>query len=258
MHIQSLCKAVSVIELVAQNDCLNLEQLHIISAIPKPTLKRILDDFEELEWLYRRLADKKYVLLKDLANNSHTEYILAKKISGCLVELFDETNIPSDFLVKDKKGITIFESSFGLTNLRRCSENIIGTTLSPTLSASGRAFLSQLNAKNLEETVPDIDTAELFQSLEKEKERGFYMRIPGSWEFNFKKPFDIRSVALPISSQEEFIGCVNLYWDNNQHRSSHIIDRFIPSLEKCANNIQEIVVDHKKHATSTKNKLSCL
>lgn len=244
MHTKSLLKAMSIVELIAENVCLSLEQLHIITDIPKPTLKRILDDLEELGWLYRRLADKQYVLLKDIANNKRTEYEAARIVAEPLKRLYSETGLPSDFsIIKDGYLVTI-ESSLGLSGFRKVSKKVIGVTPSPWLSAAGRSYLSFNHKFAQEEIYIDTNKKEsILKSIEEEKKCGFFKRVPGSWEYDFEKPFDIRAVSLPIIKNDIFIGCLSLYWDGNIKLASSIIDRNISLMTKYSEIIKNTILE---------------
>ncbi len=217
----------------------NLETLHILSGYPKATVKRILDDMQELGLVYRRLADKRYVLLNMDQATFDPINILVKDLSPVLQHLHQSTGLFSDFVMLRQGQPSIIESNFSLSNLRSTADRVIGARPSLRESAAGRTLYAETNA------CPELDKIHEHwaDTLQQEKSRGVYQRIEGSWEYGFDKPFDIRAIALPVRFKGETIAALSLYWNGRIQQQAGNNHEQVRLLAGARDKMEEIIAD---------------
>lgn len=243
MHTKIFQKATRLIDCIAKSSTqsLSLEQAYLITGIPKSTIKRILDDFVELGWLYRRLGDKQYVIIYIPANVNHSKYIFAKACSDILANLYQKTGMPSDLVVVEGGHPTILESSFSLTGIRTAQTRIIGIGISPLVSAAGRALLAERVDIKIDENESTRIDQSFLERLNKEKISGIYRRIPGMWEHHFKPPFELDAVALPIRYRDETVAAINMYWSKENNLTDSVLAKSIGYLQDAKSEIELLV-----------------
>lgn len=212
MTTKSFEKARVLIELLSSStmDAAGLETLHILSGYPKPTIKRIMDDLQTLGVIYRRLGDKRYVVLGFENENFDPVYLLARDIAPVLHGLFRKTGLLSDFvMVRDGQPV-IVESNFSLSNIRTAAHSVIGARPCPFVSAAGRALYAERAGVGL---ASEVGSADCLSTLEQERHEGVYTRIANTWEYGFARPFAIAARAIPIRHEGQTVAALSLYAD---------------------------------------------
>ncbi|WP_324769420.1 helix-turn-helix domain-containing protein [Pokkaliibacter plantistimulans] len=228
MATLTLSKSLAVLDLLIEHGALGLEELHLLSGLPKATLKRILDSLTELQWLYRRLGDQRYVFIRQTASRTEQAAIapdLLRLLGQHLHALYQHTGLPSDIALACQGQLTVVESSFSLCGYRRASGQLIGLRPHPYISAIGRAYSAG--------QAPDDEAQRRhWRGLQRELARGFFLRRRGPWEHRVVPPFRVMGMAIPLRLQggNQTVGAINLYWDNERHRCSHMVARFLPML----------------------------
>jgi DNA-binding IclR family transcriptional regulator len=236
MTTQAIRKTMGLLDKLMEHGPLGLEELHILSQLPKPTVKRLLDDLVGLGWLYRHLGDRRYCLLKPMAVSEpeHRRRLLAKRLAPLLRELHGITGFCSDIALDLGDGLEVIESNYGLSGARLATRYLIGLRPNTQVSAIGRAYAAR---RVLEAGSP----ARLRADVERELRRGIHRRVPGIWEHPFPAPYDIRGVAVPIMRNDAAIGALNLYWDAARHGDAGMGDRYQAQLESAAARIAGMV-----------------
>lgn len=229
MTTQAISKTMGLLDKLMEHGALGLEELHILSQLPKPTVKRLLDDLVGLGWLYRHLGDRRYCLLKPMAGNEqeHRRRLLAQRFAPLLRELHGSTGLCSDIALDLGDGLEVIESNYGLSGARLATRYLIGLRPNPQVSAIGRAYAARRVRKAGAQD-------RLRADLECELRRGIHRRVPGIWEHSFPAPYDIRGVAVPILRNDAAIGALNLYWDAARHGDIGMGDRYQAQLESAA------------------------
>lgn len=220
MATKSTEKAKVLIDLLSSSEvgAAGLETLHILSGYPKPTITRIMEDLQELGVVYRRLADKRYVVMSVDSDYFDPAYLLARDMSPVLRELYTKTGLLSDLvLVRDGTPV-IIESNFSLSNIRATAGQIIGSRPSPVVSAAGRALFAE-RADVAVPQEPSLTLSGGLASLERERCHGVYTRVENTWEYCFPPPFVIAAKAIPIRYQGETVAALSLYADTARFRA---------------------------------------
>lgn len=212
MTTKSTEKAKALIELLssADMDSAGLETLHILSGYPKPTITRIMDDLQDLRLVYRRLGDKRYVVLSVDNDNFDPLSLLARDVAPVLRQLHLNTGLLSDFVMVREGVPEIIESNFSLSNIRTAAGSVIGARPCPLVSAAGRALYAERTDIGIE---PNADTHRCLSSLDREQQQGMYVRIDNTWEYGFAKPFVIAARAVPIRYEGFTLAALSLYAD---------------------------------------------
>lgn len=239
MHNQLLHKAAQVLDAITEHRALGLEELHLLLELPKPTLKRLLDDFEELGWLYRRLGDKRYVVLGGIDGHSDARYQVAKTARPFLNELFESTGLASDLVIATPRGPTILESNFSRLGIRAGRGSIIGAQPCTLRAASGRAlFVASKDVRS-----PEVQDDHL-RALDDELKAGYFRRLPGSWEYGFRRPFDIDAIAIALPIGEQAVVAINLYWDAQHLSFASVETMHLPSLGTAGGRLAKALKSH--------------
>jgi DNA-binding IclR family transcriptional regulator len=226
MQTRLLDKVDRILQAIDEHRALGLEHLHVLLGLPKPTLKRLLDDLEMLGWIYRRLGDRRYVTLAYPGRPSPPDIGLAKAVSPQLDELFAATGLASDLVILGSSGPTILESNYSRLGIRTARDTLIGARSCPHRSAAGRALLEG----------PRQD---------EERREGIFRREPGSWEHGFRKPFDIAAIAIPLQYQGQTRAALSLYWNARRHSEDEVLSDHLASLLAMGERLDPLLKTHR-------------
>ncbi|QUX94071.1 hypothetical protein C0J08_01040 [Marinomonas sp. CT5] len=240
MHSKALQKSKLIMDTInaSESGALSLENIHILTQIPKPTVKRLLDDLQDLGVVYRKLKDKQYVVLYSRGQDDNDKYLLARELSPILTQLHKETSMYSDIVYLHRGAPVILESNFSYSNIRSAAERIMDIRFSPLLSAAGRALYSE---NNIYHRSQQGYSGLNFEQLAAEKACGIYQRIPGSWEHPFPPPFPLAAIALPIRFKQKTVAAINLYWSTQLPPSSQIPPFKLTALHNARNTLEKML-----------------
>ena len=269
MHNKLLHKTARVLQAIDEHQALGLEELYLLLGLPKPTLKRLLDDLEEMGWLYRRLGDKRYVPLTSLHGPGDSRYHLAKEAHPFLDRLFESTGLASDLVIATASGPSILESNFSRLGIRTGRDRLIGARPCPLHAASGRALCahqllngsiswrvpglrdhllrnSQLRDHQLQDSQlqgNQLHDSQLRQ-LADEYRVGYFRRLSGNWEYGFRFPFKIDAIAIALSIKQRTMASLNLYWDNRRFTYKTVEKRYLSRLEAIGQQLMPVLERH--------------
>lgn len=233
MNKSAVGKTMTLLDLLLEQGALALEELHILSELPKATVKRLMDELVALGWVYRRLGDRRYCLLKAGREQNHAT-TLAPRFEALLRELHDRTGFCSDIALDLGDGLEVVESNYGLSGYRLATRYLIGLRPDARVSAIGRAFRARRALG------PDAGSED-WRELERERQRGFHRRVPGIWEHAFAPPFEVRGVAVPILHADSAVGALNLYWDGKRYGDFILSDRHLALLDDAAGQVAALL-----------------
>ncbi len=223
----SIQRALRVLSLIVEEDCLTLETTHLLTGLPKATLVRIFNQLELGNWVHRYLGDKTYVYLphgRYELNKIQQERRIAHAVKPLLQSLFQETQHPSDFAYYFENKLKIVESSFGLTNARKASRRVIGLEPDIKCSALGKAYTVGKSGNH--------------------KKGQYASRSPNFWEYDdVPQLFTLNAIAVPIYNNDgKCVGSLNLVWHDNDTTPSEMAHKYLINLEKIALKIGELTV----------------
>jgi len=238
-------KAKALIELLSTSDLdsAGLETLHILSGYPKPTITRIMHDLQTLGVVYRRLGDKRYVVLSVDSDNYDPLYLLARDIAPVLRQLHQETGLLSDFVISRNGTPEIIESNFSLSNIRTAAGTVIGARPSPLVSAAGRALYAERQDICVQAAAENQDC---LSSLDREKQQGLYVRIDNTWEYNFAQPFVIAARAVPVRYEGQTLAALSLYADAQSLRVTEQKCDLEGMLQQARASIEHLLIERSR------------
>lgn len=243
MHNRLLYKVARVLEAIGEHRALRLEELHLLLDLPKPTLLRLLGDLEELGWLYRRLGDKRYVLLADIGVPIDPCNRLASVTGPFLNDLFDMTGVASDLVVATPSGPRILESNYSRLGIRTGQDRIIGARPCPLGAASGRALASGVGHGAIDAWYSELDDHQ-FNGLDKERRGGLFRRQPDTWEYLFRRPFDVDAIAITLPISNQTCVAMNLYWDARYLPFRVVEINHLPRLKTVGRRLASVLQGH--------------
>lgn len=238
-------KAKALIELLSTSglDSAGLETLHILSGYPKPTITRIMDDLQALGVVYRRLGDKRYVVLSIDSDNFNPLHLLARDIAPVLRQLHQNTGLLSDFVMARAGRPEIIESNFSLSNIRTAAGTVIGARPSPLVSAAGRALYAERQDICVQAAAGNQDC---LSSLDREKQQGLYVRIDNTWEYNFAQPFVIAARAVPVRYEGQTLAALSLYADAHSLRVAEQKCDLAGLLQQARASIEHLLIERSR------------
>lgn len=216
---RSVHRAIKIIELLKKNAPLSLEEIHIMLGLPKATAFRLLSQMVSEGWLYRYLADGRYCIFSptfSIDEISLTSLEASNAANEILKSLFQQTAQPSDFAVKIKE-FSIVESSFGETNYRMASKEVIGVIPEAKHSSLSKAYLG-------------IDRHE-FRNI------AYYPRTSLHWEHRFNRKFPYNAIAVPIAFDGRTIGALNIAVIDEEVSPERIAERYLEKLDEASRDI---------------------
>lgn len=229
-----------MLEAISRHQALGLEELHLLLDVPKATLKRILDDLVEVGWVYRRLGDRRYVMLEDYGRAPAVFKRLGLASQDTLDHLFASTGLVSDLVLLSRGHPMIVESSFSRLGRRVGVDRVIGARPCLRLSAAGRALAQSVSEPYLQQAGWSLDFWQDVRWRE-EHERGLYRRLPGSWEHAFAKPFEIAAMAVPLKKGQRTVAALSLYGDSDAKASEMLSQGGELALRDAAPRIEAIL-----------------
>lgn len=227
--VRGLERGLQVLQALHLRPIAALQDLHVATAISKPSLLRILNTLEQGGLVSRRLADGRYRISCNLARmgQKHDRYDrIAEAAAPVLDRLCQRIEWPSDLAVPagnhlENRETSRTHSPFILFHDR------VGHHISWLLSAVGRAYLAHCPASEREKIVCRLrrsphaedrlahDPKRLEQILSDVRARGYASRDPGfAGGYYGRPPYSdgLYAIAVPLVEGKRAHGAINLLW----------------------------------------------
>lgn len=206
-----------------------LQELHAATAIPKPSLLRILNTLERGGLVSRRLADGRYRISGNLARmaRKRDRYDrVAEAAAPVLDRLCQRLAWPSDLAVPAGDHMENRESSRTHSPFIVFHDRV-GHHINWLLSAVGRAYLAHCPADEREKIVGRLrrsqhaedrlahDTDRLERILSDARARGYATRDSGfAGGYYGRAPYSdgLHAIAVPLIDGTRVHGAINLLW----------------------------------------------
>lgn len=258
--IRALERGLDVLHLLRQHEGRSLQQLHEASALPKPTLLRILHTLEAGGLAWRAIYDGQWrcsVMLTLGVRPPERFLRLAELAAPHLAALQRKALWPSDLLIYNDYRMELAESTRRLSGLSMNTRYSLGYRVDLLLSAPGRAWLAfcadeeradalrhyrahpPANARGRAVLAHEIDAI-----LAETRAQGYAVRdaLFGGSEDDiavFDDGFD--AIAVPILAGTQVPGCINLVWPRRYGLRAKVVEAHLEDMRATARAIAESI-----------------
>ncbi len=262
-RIQSLQRAISVIELLARNGEASLAELRAGTGLSNSTLLRILSTLQDHNWVRRLLAEGRYELPFSFGNilvRGNRGLPLTEVASPHLIELQKQVGWPSDIAVPLPNGKMEILETTRIKGPLAPNRTAYGVRPSMVRSALGRAYLANCapevqrlhlafigkNGEKQDRTWVTNDT--ISEVIEQTRRQGHGVREIDYWAEPVDFGPDVNAIAVPVAdNQGNAIASINLIWIRDVVRLQDMVSKTLPALTNAAKQIgkayAEIVKD---------------
>ncbi len=260
-RIQSIQRAISVVEHLATRGASSLSQLRKATGLSNSTLLRIIATLSDHGWVRRHLSEGRYELPFSLGQTLVTEALghpLAELSSQYLIKLQKKIHWPSDIATSIHPGkIQILES----TRLKGLFAPTGAYSVQPSMvkSAHGRAYLAYCSKEEREmhfdailkmgdkEEKLFIESGKIEEILSETQSQGYGVRERQYWVEPLDFGPDVAAIAVPILSDDCIYGTINAVWLREVMEENSIIEAVKPEIQNMAN---LIAIEAKKKGIS--------
>jgi IclR family mhp operon transcriptional activator len=256
--VRSLERGLAVLQALHTKPACSLQDLNLLTRIPKPSLLRILRTLEQSGWAARRLADGRYRVgthFDQVARRRDRYDPVAEAAGPVLERLCRSLSWPSDLMVPAGNHMEIRESSRGHSPFL-INRDQIGHPVPWLASAVGRAYLTycpdkernqiiaMLRKSDLRDDLPARDPKRVDEILSEVRSKGYATRDPshtgGAYGgANFVD--GLAAVAVPLISGQRVHGAINLLWIKTAFPIDEFAGVHVPALKAAAREIVEAV-----------------
>lgn len=254
--MRTLERGLAVLDALDDHGSLTLHALHEMTALPKPTLGRVLATLEKTGHARRRIADRSW---RRTARRSpspvsaiHDRLI---DIGGeVLDEMCGRLAWPSDLAVYHNGAMEILETT------RRKSPYVInrlaiGFRIPVLLSGLGRAWLAFCSAAEREAIVAELiasddasdrtaqDAAFVSALVAETQAKGYGIRADGYSVRRSTVEDKTSGIALPIYLDGRLVACINLVWVVTAFDEAAFVQRYLDDLRAAAATIERRLED---------------
>ena len=242
--VQSLERGLQVLAALREMRAASLHDLHQRTGIPKATLTRILYTLYRQGLVWQRMADGAFLPSHIMLQRARLDdpQTLAEIASGVLEELCERVMWPSVLSVPRLDYMEVIETNSPRAYFDALPPAPLGFRANLLRSASGRAYLAFCPDEEREAVLRRLrerdvaghelahDPAAVRRIVTTTRRQGYSVRDPGvggHYSKTRKESDDGRnSIAMPIRSGGEVLGCVNLTWRIKALTVAQLVDRY--------------------------------
>jgi IclR family transcriptional regulator, mhp operon transcriptional activator len=257
--IRGLERGLAVLHALHSKPACSLQDLHLSTRIPKPSLLRILHTLEQSGWAVRRLADGRYRVgthFDQVARRRDRYDPLAEAAGPVLERLCQSLSWPSDLMVPAGDHMEIRESSRGHSPFL-INRDQIGHPVPWLVSAVGRAYLAfcpereraQVIATLRKSSVRDDRAARdpklVDEILAEVRAKGYAIRDPGhtGGAYGGVSVVDgLAAIAVPVMKGRRVYGAINLLWIKTAFPIDEFASVHLAALKAAAREIVEAML----------------
>ncbi len=254
--VRALNRGLDVLQAIQAAKAASLHDLHVATALPKPTLLRILKTLIGRDLVWQRIADGAYIAsytFSKRAGATDEETHLAEVAAPILADLCKRVRWPSILAVPRLDHMVVIETNRPMSYFNYILAAPLGFRINMLRSASGRTYLAFCSQKERAAILARLrnssrpgdalarSTVKLNKVLADTRVRGYGTRDPdfgGHYDQPRSRVDDGRnSIAVPVHVGGEIAGCINLTWVAKLASVSTIVERFLPELDTAARTI---------------------
>lgn len=243
--VRSLARGLAILRHVNSMGEVRPGDISKATGIPRPTVYRLLETLEELGYVVFS-ATSSYVRVTRLAAALGDGHALTSEICQATGPIFAEcaTRVvwPLDLTVYNNAAMIIQETTHSRSPLS-IDRGMTGYKLPILRTSAGRAYLSfcpdqerQIILEHLRrlddpDDRPFLEPRWLDRLTRDTRARGIAVRDAGEFRAS------TASIAAPIHSEGELLGCVSLIWIRSAMNTSTALDEFGATLQEIARRI---------------------
>jgi IclR family mhp operon transcriptional activator len=251
--IRALNRGLDVLQVIQASKAASLHDLHLATALPKPTLLRILKTLMGRDLLWQRIADGAYIASYTFSKRAGAideETHLAEAAAPILADLCKRVRWPSILAVPRLDHMTVIETNQPMSDFNYIIPAPLGFRINMLRSASGRSYLAFCAQKERAAILARLRNSsrpgdalarkpkKLNKILVETRALGYSTRDPdfgGNYDQPRSRADDGRnSIAVPVHVGDEIVGCINLTWVAKIASVQVIAERFFPQLGEAA------------------------
>jgi IclR family mhp operon transcriptional activator len=240
--INVVLRALQILRALNQQPVSSVDAIHKHTAIPKPTIVRLLQTLEADGLVRRAPQYGAYYLTSEvtaLASGYHSEPRIVEASSAVAEALTQDLKWPVSVAVHDGDAMIVRYSTIPHSPLS-FFHSTINMRLSLLTQALGRAFLAfcepteqqalvELLARSSDEPIAGQE-AQVRQMLAEVRERGYALRDPRV------RP-ESSTIAVPIFEGPRVVATIGLTWFSSAVAVDQAVARFLPPLLQASNDI---------------------
>ena len=239
--VEAVVRAVQLLECLNQHPVTSIAQLHRQTAIPKPSLVRLLQTLEGLGYVRRAPKPGGYLLtsrVRMLASGYHSEPRVVEVVAPLLDALTAIIKWPAALAVPDSGAAVIRYSTIPNSPLALLHSSI-DMRLSLVTRALGLAYLASCEQEEREALISLADPADnpenaaaqnrrsLDSTLEMVRRQGYALRDPKV------RPVS-NTLAIPIFDAHRVVGSVGVTWFASTMGRDEAVKRYLGLLQGVA------------------------
>jgi IclR family mhp operon transcriptional activator len=254
--VRALNRGLDVLQAIQAWKAASLQDLHLVTTLPKPTLLRILKTLIARDLVWRRIADGAYIASYTFSKRAGAideETHLAEAAAPILADLCKKVRWPSILAVPRLDHMTVIETNQPVSYFNYIIPAPLGFRINMLRAASGRTYLAFCSQKERAAILARLrnssrpgdalarSPAKINQILAETRKRGYGTRDPdfgGHYDQPRSRVDDGRnSIAVPVHVGDEIVGCINLTWVAKVASVKVIAEHCLPQLGDAARTI---------------------
>ena len=242
--IRSVERAIDLLQSLGRRPHSTLQDLHLDTGFPKPTIRRLLRTLEASGFAAQPSSYGAYRLLgtaRSLCSGFHHEPMLLEVAEGIMIDFTRREGWPLAMALLDCDAVAVRACTIPHTSLS-LDHSMLNKRLSLSRSALGRAYLGSTvhnERKFLIEILrrsaerngdAPFRTEEIEHVIQQVRERGYAMRDP------LDRPRS-STIAVPIRIGGRVLASLGLTWITAAMPRKKAVERFVPHLFAIASRI---------------------
>lgn len=244
--IRAVARAIAVLRALQDGGPATLADLHRRTALPKPSLLRLLATLEAERAVWRAQGDALWraaVELRPSAILRPADQALIDAAMPALDALRHAVVWPSDLAVRDGERMRLLETTRRASGLA-VNRDEIGLRIDMLRSAVGRAYLGACGERERaaiarllaqrQRRALDAVLADITQAVEEFTRQGYAVRVRGFGGHDEAiERFDdqLDAIAVPIVAAGRALGSINVVWLRRVDRRAAVVARHLPRLQ---------------------------
>lgn len=206
------------------------------SGLHRTTVRRLLETLQEEGFVRRSRSDDSFRLtinVRQLSDGFRDEHWISALATPLLGELLREVQWPTDITTLDVDAMVVRETTHRFSRLS-FHRAMVGRRLPLLLTASGLTWLAFAPDAERDAIVSMLAARpEAEYQLARTRQNGYGENFRG-WQQEEK----IASIAVPVSSQQRVIGCLNLVYIASAMTIEQAAQKHLSALQRVARQIE--------------------